>query len=305
VVSHLGFTIDLQEGKLKISPQKAKSIRKELGKFATKDFMAKRQVAAILGQIRANLLALLFLRAFTTKLVNFLAQKSQDPWESKHRLSQDIKEELLQLKDLLKDWSGRPFVEKETRILYSDSSDYAWGGLDLVTGKKVQEYWRSESEQHINLKEMKAAISTVQSLSQPNEDVLFRVDNQVIFHYLRKRGRRKNPFNTLLQPFFLWLLKNNVRLQVQWVPSENCLADPLSRWGQDRGDYSLDKTLFHKIRKFFQKFITLETDLFASPGNKKLEKFVSRWPHWQAAAVDALQCSLAASSGECETPPGQ
>ena len=36
----------------------------------------------------------------------------------------------------------------------------------------------------------------------------------------------------------------------------------------------------------------LKTDLFASPDNKKLEKFVARWPHWEATAVDALQCPL-------------
>ena len=44
--------------------------------------------------------------------------------------------------------------------------------------------------------------------------------------------------------------------------------------------------------KIFSPFINLKTDLFASPGNKKFDQFVSRWPHWQATAVDALQCPL-------------
>jgi hypothetical protein len=38
--------------------------------------------------------------------------------------------------------------------------------------------------------------------------------------------------------------------------------------------------------------VNLKTDLFASPGNKKLDQFVSRWAHWEAVAVDALQCPL-------------
>jgi hypothetical protein len=303
VVSHLGFVLNFQEGKLQLSPHKVKGIRKELGKFVTKSVMSKRQVAAILGQIRANLLAMPFLRAFTSLLVTFLAEKGSAPWESKHQLSQDIKQELATVRVLLDKWEGRPFVVKPTRVLHSDSSDNGWGGIDPKTGQFVQEFWREQSLLHINVKEMMAAINTVQSLAKPAETVLLCVDNQVIFYYLQKGGGRKNPFNQLLQPFYHWLMSKNITLQVKWVPSAQCLADPLSRWSQDRGDYSLDPTLFQQVQNFFLPWITLETDLFASPGNKKLEQFVSRWPHWQARGVDALQCPLENMGGLYANPP--
>ena len=87
-------------------------------------------------------------------------------------------------------------------------------------------------------------------------------------------------------------MKNNVTLQVKWVPSKECLADPISRWVQDRGDYTLNPKVFKEIPNLFQAQIILEVDLFASPGNSKLKKFVSRWPHWQSAAVDALLAPL-------------
>ena len=32
--------------------------------------------------------------------------------------------------------------------------------------------------------------------------------------------------------------------------------------------------------------------MFASPGNAQLQKFVARWPHHQATAVNSLECSL-------------
>ena len=35
-----------------------------------------------------------------------------------------------------------------------------------------------------------------------------------------------------------------------------------------------------------------QIDCFASPGNTKLPKFISRWPHFQAHLVNALQCPL-------------
>ena len=98
-------------------------------------------------------------------------------------------------------------------------------------------------------------------------------------------------------------MEKNINLQIKWVPSKECLADPISRWEQDHGDNSLDHNLFNWLKKFFAKHINLETDLFASPGNKKLDQFVSRWPHWQARAVDALQCPLENMGGLYANPP--
>ena len=54
-------------------------------------------------------------------------------------------------------------------------------------------------------------------------------------------------------------------LQVKWVPSAEMLADPLSRWSQDRGDYTLDQQLFNFLKETFNGYLTLQTDLFASP----------------------------------------
>lgn len=71
------------------------------------------------------------------------------------------------------------------------------------------------------------------------------------------------------------LAKNNVPLEVKLVPSNQCLADPLGQGGFCRGQ----KTVF-------QPFITLQTDLFASPGDKISADFAARWPHWEAKATD-------------------
>ena len=139
MVEHLGFQINFLEGKLQLPSQKVKGLRKELGKFVTKSSMTKRQVCAILGQIRSNLVAMPFLRAFTSLLVKFLREKSQDPWESRHQISKDIKDQLEDIKKHLQNWSGRQFHKKPTRFLHSDSSTLGWGGLDITTGKFVQE----------------------------------------------------------------------------------------------------------------------------------------------------------------------
>jgi hypothetical protein len=226
IVNHLGFQLNFQEGKLQVPPQKIKTVKKELGKMVKKDYMSKRQLAAILGQIRCNLMALPFLRAFTDSLTKFLVANSTAPWDSKHPISQEIKAQLREIKILLDTWGGRPFPQNATRELHSDSSTHAWGGLDIRTGKIVQEFWRENSILHINVKELSAAISTVKSLSKPGETVSLSVDNQVIYYYLTKRGSKKDPFNTMLRTFFKWCMEKNVNLQVSWVPSKDCLQTP-------------------------------------------------------------------------------
>ena len=88
----------------------------------------------------------------------------------------------------MEQWGGRPFVSKPTKVLHSDSSDNGWGGINPHTGQFVQKYWREESYLHINVKEMKAAIHTVQSLAKANDKVLLCVEKQEIFYYLQKGG---------------------------------------------------------------------------------------------------------------------
>ena len=70
------------------------------------------------------------------------------------------------------------------------------------------------------------------------------------------------------------------------------LADPINRWSADKGDYNPDQNLFIWLQNDFSQRGKLKTDMFASPGNSQLPQFVTRWPHWQAVAIDALQCPL-------------
>jgi hypothetical protein len=76
------------------------------------------------------------------------------------------------------------------------------------------------------------------------------------------------------------------------VKSSEDLADGPSRWGQDRGDYALNRNLFQHLLRLMAPIINPQVDMFASPGNHQLPQFVARSPHWQAMEVDALKCPL-------------
>ena len=102
-----------------------------------------------------------------------------------------------------------------------------------------------------------------------------------------KGEAKKTHLSAILRPFIKWCLENQVRLQVQWVPSEEMQADNLSRWVYDKGDYTLDGNLFKWVKNQFYPWCKPKVDMFASPGNAQIFKFVTRWPHHQAFLVDA------------------
>ena len=62
-----------------------------------------------------------------------------------------------------------------------------------------------------------------------------------------------------------WCLGNKIQLEVQWVPWEEMLADSLSRWEKDPGDYTLREDTLHDILGRFPQNIKPAVYMFASP----------------------------------------
>jgi hypothetical protein len=218
VVQHLGFILNLAEGKLEVPPSKLKIIRKELGKVLMAKSLTCRKMSSILGQIRSYLVALPFLRLVTQRLLKFSQSHHTNGWDFSVQIPQDLKEEIRSLKKNLEPGLGRPFAQAPSRFLASDSSTWAWGGVETTQKSFIQDFWRHDHVLHINEKELRAAVSTIQSFAKPGETIRLNVDNQVALSYLKKWGGRKNYLNKILEPLFQWCWEKQVQLDVQWVP---------------------------------------------------------------------------------------
>ena len=189
LVQHLGFQLDFKEGRVNVPPEKLKAVRKELGKLITKEKMSARKMAAILGTVRSFLTALPFLRAFTDQMRSFVSGHHHFGWDKNRPIPLELQEEVRSIKNLLHNWSGRQFVQRaKLKKLQSDASQIGWGGLNTQTGEKIHEFWRDQKGLHINIKELHAAIHTVQSLAKRKEQVHLTVDNVVAYTYLKKGG---------------------------------------------------------------------------------------------------------------------
>ena len=127
-LNHLGFSIDLQQGKLLVPPAKLKALRKELGKLVTKSEMSCRKMASILGSLRSFLKAIPSLRAFTDEMLAFTHQAQTLGWNVALAIPQSLKQQVREVEVFLHQWPGRVFDSPTQTTLHSDSSDLGWGG---------------------------------------------------------------------------------------------------------------------------------------------------------------------------------
>ena len=174
----------------------------------------------------------------------------------------------------------------------------------MSQGGTVQDFWRDHSGLHINIKELLAAINTIKSLAKPKETIHLSVDNVVAYSYL-KRGGRIPSLNKILRPFLAWCQETKVKMLVNLVKSKEMVADQLSRVKGESSDCALNRKVFQNILQIFKNHqFTPEVDMFASPSNKQLEMFVSRFPHWEALACNALEMDLGGYKIAMQTPLG-
>ena len=302
----LGFEVNLRCGTLNVPQHKRKGYRKEAGKVLLATCMTPRKVAAILGRFRSLLPAMPSLRAFTDLLVRFVSQVNDVGWDTPCVVPSALKEQVREITGLLREWPGRKFrsapLHTTTRHLASDATPVAWGGLDVNDPRHVvHDFWRL-NQAHINDKELIAAVNTTMSLARPHEVIMLDVDNSVVFSYLTKCGGKVPRLNQIVRPFLVFLNAHDIQLQVRLVPSQRMLADPISRWSFDPSEYSLNPQVFQRILQAFHP-LHPHIDMFASPSNALLNTFCARWPHHQAALVDALSSPLQAVTTCFAHPP--
>ena len=236
--------------------------------------MSPRKMSQVLGGVRSFLQAMPFLRAFTDNMLAFI-QRCHQGWDVSHPIPESLKAEVRELKSLLLGWKGRPFSQSQpVRTIHSDSSDWAWAGVDCK-GNLVRDFWRQQSTWHINLKELAASVKAVKSLARQGEHIQLAVDNTVCQSYLTKTGGRLASHNLLIRDLFKWCQNKQISMKVVRVKSADCWADAPSRW-PDRNDYALNRNLFLFLQETFAPWVQPAVDIFASPSNSQLQRFVSR-----------------------------
>lgn len=180
-------------------------------------------------------------------------------------------------------------------VLFSDASNTGWGATDRR--RKIYGFWDTKQESlHINYKELLAVKYALENLASERQNcrILLSVDNTTAISYINKMGGvRFAKFNVLAKDIWQWAKKRNILLLASYIVfADNTEADRLSRIQNEDTEWELVHWAFLQISDYFGR---PKIDLFASRSNRKCELFCSRFPNWEAFAVDAFTIKLGTS----------
>ena len=178
-------------------------------------------------------------------------------------------------------------IEDSSVEITTDASLEGWGAHEahIATGGRWLE---EELGEHINVLELKAILLGLQSLVDTEQQkVNIKTDNTTALAYVKRMGGTKSVrCNQITKQIWEWAEQRRVWLVITHIPGkDNVLADAKSRKFYDHLEWSLSINIFHEICEMWG---TPEIDLFASRGNRKLDKYVSWHPEPESWAIDAF-----------------
>ena len=174
-------------------------------------------------------------------------------------------------------------------IMTCGSSMSGWGAEIRSEGSSTKGVWSVEEQSlHINVLDLKACKLGIMALAEGKEKVHIQIltDNTTTCSYINNFGGKKHDLNHLAREIWIWCISKEIHISAAHIPGAvNEEADALSRSYKDDLEWSLDNSVFHKIKSLYP---LVETDMFASRINAKLKKYVSFYPDHEAFAVDAF-----------------
>lgn len=291
-ITFVGFVINSILMTVRLTDEKALSLQQGCVSLLDQTRVTIRDLAQVIGKMVASepgvLYAPLFYKGLEIEKNSFL-QQHRGNFDAKVTLSE-------QSRNLIQWWienirscckpisPGNPDI-----ILFTDSSNIGWGGVNQTNGTETNGQWTiEERENHINVLELKAALLSVQSLCSDvtNKHVRINLDSTVAISYISKMGGRKPTLNSLARELWLWCKERSIWVSASHIPGIlNREADQLSRIHNLDMEWSLRTTVFDKLCRRYGGMVI---DLFASKLNCKLPVYVSYSPDGQAYAVDAF-----------------
>ncbi|KAL0870236.1 hypothetical protein ABMA27_005269 [Loxostege sticticalis] len=296
----LGFEIDSAEMALKLPLSKRQKISVLLDNISKKQKIPIRDFAKFLGVLTSACPAVDYGWVYTKQFERqklLALQKSNDdssfqPHECAHcmlpgpvvvggydstmELSPDLKHDFIWWKNNIMN-TIKPFRSGQFALeIFSDASLTGWG--IFCKGETSNGFWSlSESQNHINYLELRAAFLGLQCFAQDlsNKEILLRIDNTTAISYINRMGGvQYEHLNAITRE--IW----------QWCEDRQILyADRESRCTNIDTEWELSSVAFHEITKAFG---SPDIDLFASRLNAKCSKYISWKRDPNAFNIDAF-----------------
>lgn len=248
-----------------------------------------KELASFAGQIISMSLALGPVCRLMTR-ASYRAIESRILWTDFITLPESVAKELRFWAENITVFNGFPFKFRlaPSALVFSDASDTGYGGYvqDHSNMRFHGEWTQAESLKSSTWREL-AAVLRIISEGYPlfkNQKLKWFSDNANVPRII-KYGSVKPDLHDLALAIFDLCRVHNIVLNPEWLSrSENKLADKISRY-QDYDDWSIDEISFSVIDSLWGPHTV---DRFASPQNKKVATFNSRFWCKGTSGVDAF-----------------
>ena len=286
LIRYLGIMVDSQEEMFYIPEDRVDNLLALILKVENQNSVSIKQIETIVGKCRSMSLAvpaaILYTRAQYSLLTSLLQPKGHSTNKQRlHPLTLEYKEELLIWKKLRSalingsKWYGttHTYAHVSNSISHTDASSRRWAGILRTIDNVFQiseDFTEEELSRHINEKEALALFRFLFHLINFNplllrgKKILIHIDNQVLCFIYNNGGSSKQPYITAICKNLFWLQAHNkFHLEVEWIPTEQNLADAMTR--EDKiNDIILTS---HVFKSLWEKYGAFEMDLMASSAN--------------------------------------
>ena len=174
------------------------------------------------------------------------------------------------------------------KIVYSDASSTGFAGFCVQSRDRfVHDMWVGDEVMKSSTWRELAAVDRVMTQlvgTLQGQRVKWFTDNQSVEKIVRK-GSMKQDLQEMALHIFSVCLRNNIRLEIDWIPRALIeRSDYLSKI-VDHDDWSVSDALFRYVESVWGPY---DLDRFASYYNAKVGRFCSRFWNPNAFAIDAF-----------------
>jgi len=297
-----GFQPQPERGLFTAKPLKVKNCQERTWKNCSSQENVNQENGSHFGQGQELFSCPPFFKSFHRSTVQVCAARGTGRLELSPPHPPLLKDQLKEVKHLLTSWEGRLFTTNHTRELFSDSSDLAWGA--------GQRQWRNNPRLLEKQKFIAYQCKGANSCSQYNH-VLSKAwgDSVVVSRQHDKLlvpdqgGWEESSPQPVGKALFQMVHEEQSHLEGKLGAIRTYVGRQHFKVGGGQEEYSLNPQIFQALLRKYKGWLEPKTDMLASPNSHQLQNFVSRWPHWQATAVDALKCPLEGLGDMYALPP--
>ena len=292
-IEFLGFILNSISMKISLTNRKTENLKMLCSQTMKRNQLTIRDLASLLGKITSCFPATKYGRLHyrgIERLKTSSLKNNGFNFNKKIHLNDDATKDIAWWHDNVEAQSNDLWNPNPSLTIKSDACSYGWGGVieeAIPTGGAFSE---EEMLDHINVKELKAALFCLESLAKyvENSHIKLLSDNSTTVACINKFGTSKSlACDLVAQDIWRWAIARNNHITSAHIPGKiNLEADEESRRIEIHTEWQIKPSIFQHVCRVLE--FCLEVDLFASRLNTQLPKYMSYRPDPGCIAIDSL-----------------